>query len=406
MSALWKKSRAFLSTRGGNFAIGMGLLGLPLAVAASMALDIYSIGRIRAQMQDAADAAVMSAALNAGSASVATLAGDTFQANIRSTAYGLQESLPAFSYLGQSADADGNPTVSGKATFAYSRLLPFGPQGGSGNDVAITVETRVTVPPGMPACLFALSRTEGRAVDVSGSALVDVKGCVVASNSQAGDALYVGGSGALSAECAISSGGIDDNGGLTTDCDWNRTNYMPSPDPLKDLPPPLPGVVFPDPAKADLTVQPGRYNNLTLDGTKTLQPGLYYVDGSLTIKGDITGDGVTFFLKDGAVTLNGGANLRIRPPTAGTYAGISFFGDPANLNTQKFTGNGTIDIDGFVYFPAGDVIYQGNSSTYSECLRIIADTVTMTGNSSMAADCSARLGGREALVVGTPYISG
>ena len=403
---LFRLIRNFRNDRRGNLAVTAGLLGVPLAIAGAMGIDSANMSRLKSGMQNAADAAVMTAALNLGRPDVGAYAGKVFDSNIAEDNYGTQSARPVYSYGGVTHDADGNPVVTVSASLAYQRRINVAPGSNTAGSRTISVSAKATLPPGDPACIFALSGTASRSINVAGSTTVDIDGCVVGSNSTADDSIYVGGAGTLDADCVVSSGGIDAGTGLTTDCSANREHYIQSPDPLATVPEPLPGVLLANPAKKDTTVAAGRYNDLDLDGTKTLAPGLYYIDGDLTVHGDITGTGVTFYLANGSVKINGAANLVITPPTTGDYAGISFFGGRTNTNSQSFTGSGTISLDGFVYFPAADVTYQGNSTSYSQCMRIVANTVTMTGNSDLSADCSAVLGGREALLAGQPYISG
>ena len=192
---------------------------------------------------------------------------------------------------------------------------------------------------------------------------------------------------------------------MTTDCEQNRENAWRLPDPFEGLIEPAPPVPMSDPKKSDTIVVAGRYTNLTLDGTKTLGPGLYYIEGSLSIKGTVTGTDVMFFLADGGVTVNGDASLSLRAPQTGAYAGILFWSAKSNTSAHVFNGNGATDLNGYLYFPSASVDYSGNNGTTSNCLRIVADTITMTGSSTIRSDCSDELGGREARVSGPLYYS-
>lgn len=398
----------FSSNNSGNIAVAAGLLAVPLAIAVGFGLDTVNINRVNNALQNAADSAVFVAAISNiegdDFATTAQLAAGAFEENFQDSAAVFGMSAPSFTYLGSSPDEDGNVVTSVTANIGYKRIFPFPFAQQSDGGYMLTIVAGALVQPGEPACIFALNRHAARAVEVTGSSSVDMEHCIIGSNSDAPDALYVGGSGSLEAECAVSSGGIDDSGGLITSCATNRENAWRTPDPLGALEEPLPGVLMPNPSNTDTTVSPGRYRNLALKGTKTLEPGFYYVEGDLSIQGSITGDNVTIFMADGAVSLTGSANLIITPPTSGYHAGISFFGSRANTNVQKFTGNGTIDVNGYVYFPSGNVIFQGNSTAGSSCLRIIADTITMTGNTAMVNSCEAILGGRETRLASFPRL--
>src|SRR5262249_9483516 len=111
------------------------------------------------------------------------------------------------------------------------------------------------------------------------------------------------------------------------------------------------------------TLDPGIYKNgikLTAGMNITLNPGVYYIEGSgLDIAGGatLTGTGVTlvFTSANGSsyagATINGGATVNLTAPTTGPYAGIVMFGDrnmPAGTNFT-FTGGATQAFTGAIY---------------------------------------------------------
>ena len=110
-------------------------------------------------------------------------------------------------------------------------------------------------------------------------------------------------------------------------------------------------------------------------------------------------------MKDGDISVNGNASLSMSAPTSGGYAGMLFFSSKSNTSAHSFNGNGATELDGFLYFPSGALTYNGNNTTTSTCLRIVADKIKMTGSSDMKSDCSDELGGREARVSGPLFVS-
>ena len=72
---------------------------------------------------------------------------------------------------------------------------------------ALAVTARVSSSKGDGACVYALNHTAPRALEVAGNTTVVVDGCVLASNSKAADAVYVGGSASIHADVAASSTG-------------------------------------------------------------------------------------------------------------------------------------------------------------------------------------------------------
>ncbi|MEX0406787.1 hypothetical protein ABGN05_14045 [Aquibium sp. LZ166] len=319
-----------------------------------------------------------------------------------------EEEYLDFSYHGLTMGSNGIQRIATSLSFPYElvfadALVPFGFERSAVR--ILNLKSEISVRTGDTACVYALSRTAPRAVDASGAASIIMDGCVVASNSSAEDAIYVGGSASFEADCLQSSGGIVATGGLVLDCAAPRENAWPLPDPFADLLEPTPPFLRTSPQRNDLIVYAGRYTNLDLSGTKHLEPGLYYVENDLSIKGEVTGDGVIFYVKDGSVTVNGDASLSLSAPTSGDYAGMLFMSHPFNTSAHLFNGNGVTDLNGYLYFPSGDLTYAGNNGTTSNCLRIVADTIEMTGSSIMRSDCTEELGGREAEVSGPLYYS-
>jgi hypothetical protein len=390
----------------GNLAVMAAILAVPAMLAVGAAVDLTNLGRVRSDLQGALDAASMEIAVNLNSghddAGLRAL-GETFLRAHVDPDLRNDQGGPILTYYGLVTEEDGTQSISTSAKYTYKLQLPrhFGYGGDSPVTKAdLTVRAKVSSRIGDAACVYALSRTAPRAAEFGGSTKVTMDGCVIASNSSAPDSVYVGGSATLEADCIQSSGGISSTSGLTVDCAENRRNAWPVPDPLALLPEPVAPALFANPKQSETEVGPGRYIDLKLNGTKTLKPGLYYIEGSLSILGDVTGTGVTFFMKDGGVSVNGNASLQLSAPQSGDHAGILFMSARDNVSDNKFNGTGATDLDGFLYFPAGDLEYTGNNSTSSTCLRIAAATVKMSGSSMLKSDCSAELGGRQARVSG------
>jgi hypothetical protein len=163
-------------------------------------------------------------------------------------------------------------------------------------------------------------------------------------------------------------------------------------------------------------MNPGRYYNLILDGTKKMNPGVYYIEGDLTIHGDITGSGVFIYMADGTLIVNGDASLSLQAPTKedianypslglDAYGGMLFMNARDNYNPMSFNGTGDTQLDGYIYSANGQVIYSGDNGTTSTCLRIVADTIDLTGNTHMKSDCDFALADRVASTSGDFYYS-
>lgn len=398
-----------LRSSGGNISIMSALLAVPMLLSVGTAIDYGNMVRIRGQLQSALDAASMQIARNVSSgmsdSELQTFGNQVFLANLDN--YLANDSNPpVLTYGGFASETDGTEYITTSARYDYTLAIIGSVNPLSSLTMRIAVNARVSSAQGDPACVYALSPSASRALEVGGGSDINMSGCVVAANSNADDSIYVGGTSSLSADCAKTAGQVDATTGLKVSCDSVRENAWQSPDPFADIPEPSPPMALSsNPKKTDTTVSPGRYSNLLLDGTKTLEPGIYYIQGSLTIHGDISGTGVLIYMADGALTVNGNASLDLSASTSGTYAGMLFMAARNNTYTMTFNGSGTTDLDGFIYSAKGEVNYSGSNSTSSSCMRIVADTVAMSGSSNMKSDCSSELGGREARTSGELYFS-
>lgn len=375
-------------------------------LALGLGIDTMNMTRTRSQIQDALDAAAMQIAINVNSgrsdAELEALGNAFLKANVDAGDHDI--SGLSLRYLGMS-EANGIQSLSAEATYDYTYLVPRTFGDGAASETSLHFDARISSSIGDGACIYALNHTAPRAIEAAGNTSVTVDGCVLASNSTAMDSIYVGGSATVRADCLQAAGHIEADGGLVTDCVQNRERAWRLPNPFADIQEPMAPMLLTNPHRNDVSVGPGRYRNLTLDGTKTLEPGLYYIEGSLSIKGTISGEGITFFMLDGAISVNGSASLSISAPQSGAHAGMLFWSAEGNTSSHVFNGNGATDLDGYLYFPDGSVDYLGNNGTTSNCLRIVADTITLSGSSTMRSDCADELGGREAKVAGPLYFS-
>jgi Flp pilus assembly protein TadG len=409
----------FFRSREGNFTLISGLVAVPLFLAVGMAVDYSNMSRVRTDLQQALDAASMQIAFEATSgktdAELEAFGDEAMLANLDSNVANAA-TPPQLHYYGIVTDSDGSQSLSTSADYQYQLMIIGAVLPGSSTRT-ISVRSKIKSAAGDPACVYALNHTAARAVEVSGGAKISMDGCVIASNSNDDESIYAGGSSNIHADCAQAVGQINTGTSMTVDCDSMRENAWTLDDPFDDIPAPSrPMALSKNPKNKDTTMAPGRYQDVTLDGTKTLSPGVYYIEGSLTIHGDITGSGVFIYMANGALTVNGNASLNLQAPTEDdikkyptlgldNYAGMLFMNGRTNTNTMSFNGTGSTNLDGFVYSPAGDVDYSGNNGTTSTCLRIVADTIKLTGSTNMKSDCSLALGGREADTSGPFYFS-
>ncbi|TPO12040.1 TadE/TadG family type IV pilus assembly protein [Mesorhizobium sp. B1-1-5] len=393
--------RRFLASRRGNFAIAAAVAMVPLMLGVAASVDLIGTSDDAAQLQNSLDAAGLAIGtkyLPGMSASDVQQLGQTFFAANMSAADAqeLSGSLAAFQ-----ASASGNPG----AYFISLSSSVSRPAFISGMPAWQATRTAsVKLKPGAQACVLALDQHAGGAVNLQGSTNVAMDGCVIAANSDAPDAVNRGGSAIVSAGCVSTVGGTQ---GLTPpnatlSCGAPHENQYASFDPLADVVPPAYTLCLPVPNGKTVTLSPGTYCDKTLSGKITLNPGTYIMR-NVTIKpggnGSLSGQGVTIFLMENSqLYINANEQVNLSPPTSGPYAGIAIY--QARGNTQALTlngGSGSV-VSGFIYAPDAVITYAGNSDMNAQgsCLRLVGDTISMTGNSAVKSDCTAELGGRTA----------
>lgn len=401
--------RAFFSARKGNFTTFTAIGILPLFMAVGTAVDYGNMVRIRSALQSALDAATMQIALEITSgktdAQLETFGNEVLLANLDGN-IGASDNQPELTYYGLTTDADGAQSVSAGVQYNYKLMIIGSVNPIDSLTLPVSAKSKVRWADAGEACVLALSTSASRAIDVSGSADIDMDGCLMVSKSTDDESIYVGGSAAMHAECVEAAGLVSATSGLTYDCDDAMEKHATPADKFASYSyPAKPMSLSSNPKKSDTTLSPGRYKNLSLDGTKTLAAGTYYIEGSLTIQGDVSGSGVLFFMEDGAVKVNGTASLDLSGPTSGDYQGMVFVAAQDNDSSMTFNGTGSTNVDGIIYSAKGQVSFSGNSSTGSNCMRIVADTVDLNGNNTFSSDCDLVLGDNEVYASGNLYFA-
>lgn len=277
-----------------------------------------------------------------------------------------------------------------------------------------TIRTRAVataVAVGNP-CVRALA-VDGTGVDVFGGAQVNL-GCPVSSNSPGGVSVDLGGSSYLNTNLIMSVGGIDYSGG-NVPSDASLVSYgLPVEDPLASRSLDWSHITC---SLNNMNITPSQTveldpcvyrNGLRIQGDVTLNGGLYVIHGgTLTINSNArirlagTG-GVTFILTGNTPTtvatlsINGGADIDIRAPTAAeaasapahNFGSILFYQDPiaSDLN-NTINGGSDINLQGAIYFPTNDLVYNGDSTQTAQCLLIVTQRVRFGGTNNIDNNC-------------------
>jgi Putative Flp pilus-assembly TadE/G-like len=269
--------------------------------------------------------------------------------------------------------------------------------------LAIRVNSAVVTMNDGLGCVLSLDPSAPAAGAAKGSAAVNLNGCSLYDNSANPTALTVDGSAKISAWSVGVVGGISGQESIAA-TQGVRTRIAPVPDPYASASfPSFSGCSEKNfNATKTITINPGVYcGGIAIHGNAnvTLNPGIYYLDGgSLTVNGGatLTGTGVTLVFtkknENGWATaaISGGATVNLTPPISGPTAGIVIFGDrgmPTDT-TFKFTGGASQYLAGAVYLPSGAIDFSGGAGANTSCTKIIGSTVTFSGKSTLAIDCS------------------
>jgi ferredoxin-like protein FixX len=142
--------------------------------------------------------------------------------------------------------------------------------------------------------------------------------------------------------------------------------------------------------------------------TVNLSPGTYWItDGDLTLDSGgtlecttcnaATGTGITIIFTTtsasggtiGAPTMQSNPTIdNLSAPGSGTYAGLLMVQDTVAgatyTTTAQFQGTPGQALNGLIYMPNSNLTFQGNPSVTNSCLLVVAKSMTLSGNSSLA----------------------
>jgi hypothetical protein len=354
---------------------------------------------VHEKLQNAADAGVMSAALASNNA--------VTQGRAVVSSYGLVDGVNNVTVTINRPPTSGpNTGQSGAIEIIIRRTLQRMFSGlFKSTPMVVTARSVALISQAGDGCVLALNKTVSSAGLVQGSANVTLIGCSLLDNSNNSSALNLSGSSWLDAVSVSVVGGISGQSSLHTS-GAIQTGVAPAPDPYADVanPSPTGSAVTNCCSKKDTTLNPGIYTNgmkLVAGANITLNPGTYYIEGSgLDVAGgaSLAGNGVTLVFTSNdnvnyaTATINGNANVSLTAPTSGPLAGIAVFGD-RNMpldSSFKFNGGASQSITGAIYLPKGAAQFSGGMNTNNACMQMIADTVTFTGNSYFAINCSGK----------------
>jgi Flp pilus assembly protein TadG len=406
-----KSTKPFLRDERGAIAVIFGLLLPALLGFAALAIEVGYWYSEKDKLQIAADSAAYSAlvAYSADKDLGKAIAVGVAQAQ----ASGYSGSAQQITIHIPSPDGTLGPDSSRAVLQANTRLfLSALFLDAASIDIGVTAYATMDQVQANAPCMLALKPGQSRSILIAASVQVDMN-CVVATNSASNDAIWVEGSAALTANCVRTPGTIGTNGGAKVtlnDCPNGTYPRETSEDSLASTPywgsPSVPDV----PVFADQHINQGRYGagmpggnvlkpgkygkQVEIDGTVTLQPGIYYFSAGFRAApgSKIIGAGVTIYV-DQSKVLDIAQNVAwdLTAPTSGPTAGMVIMGNPANTGNSQVRLIGIIgNVQGGVYFPNQQLLTEnGPNIATPRCTQIVASSIDIRGSGTIRNDCSA-----------------
>jgi Flp pilus assembly protein TadG len=379
----------------GSIAALLGICAIPFICVVGASVDYSRASSGKTAMQGAADATALALAKQIQAGTSGLEAQPAFNANF--TRGDVRIASVGSNVTSSASGSTVTVYASGSIQTAFMRIAGF-------PSISLQATSTAAVQTGTTGCVLALDTQADNAVTMGGSTNVSLNDCSVYSNSQSASALSVSGSATLSAESIGAVGGISVTSSNVTTSEGIEPHLQGLSDPYADVQMPSFGGCTQNnlSVKTTATIDPGVYCNgisVNAGATLTLNPGVYFIDrGTFSVNGGgtVNGTGVTLVFTSstgnnwGNLTINGNAVVNLTSPIAGTTAGLVIFGD-RNIpvgTAFKLNGGSTQSFGGAIYVPTGAISYSGGSGTSTSCTQIIGDTVTFTGNSNVAINCS------------------
>ncbi len=406
---MWELFRRYLQEKSGNFAVLTAVFSLPLLLGVSLAIDTQRTNAEMGNIQDALDAATLSA-VTKGSLSRSER-GQHAKTSFREN------------YSGDlKIDLRSNVTEE-RVTLEASSVLPTTLASMVGiQNIEVSRESTAELVKETVTCLLVLAKHNEKALVFGGDSSFNSPDCAIQVNSDNKHALWGGSQKPPIAKDICVTGGYYGRFGthVKTECRPIEDPYagvnIPHPGSCKTLP----GISLAQPIIAAshkggiLYVQnqitdpewlgPGNYcGGLKLDGKTRMSPGTYFItDGPLVIgrNADVMGSDVTFVLKGdlSKLYMEEGARMNITASKSGRFAGVAFYQVPSNAkwpeNQSLVLSGGDLTVNGVFYFPTHNVHVQGTSvvgakakatSFIAHTLKIDAEVRTTIGVDHQAA---------------------
>ncbi len=399
----------------GFVAITMAFSLLALCAFVGLAVDLGYFRYIKRDMQNAADAAAIGAAMAIANSESGEALGraDSARNGYTHGADGIVVSVNNPPAGGSFAGNNGyvQAVITQPQPTFFMGVVSF-------NSVDIAASATAYVQESGSGCIYVLDPTAKLAMTLTGGSTLDV-GCDIYVNSDhPNDALNVGSASTINASGISVVGGTDIHPDASVTPD-PVTGVTPQVDPLSHIPEPTVG-------ECDYT------SEFVVDsGTQVLDPGVYcggikvasegtlaifnpgeyiLMTKGLLVKGgaNAQGDGVTFFATYTeeysflGYNVTGGSTTVLTAPTSGPRAGMLFMTDRRVYNTKQnhIGGHSNTVIDGTIYMPGTPLVYNGGSTGSGNYTILVSSTLEIGGGSVINSNYGGLPSGESIIRVG------
>jgi Tfp pilus assembly protein PilX len=255
--------------------------------------------------------------------------------------------------------------------------------------------------------LVSLNKTACSALNYQGGASLTVNGSGIFSNSNCtstsnGAFNTNTGSGTITVPCLTAVGTITTgtNTNLNTNgCQHSEDESLQIQDPFSIFPYPeiSCGTELAEVQPDGTTMSPGYWSGaFPPAGVKNLQPGIYCLDTknhgfTLNAGQELVGNGIVIYMLSGKVSWSSGG-VHLSAPTTKPYPGLLLYvsyKNPSNCSEVTLNGNGTSTFVGSILAPCSNVKLTGGSGGSGYNNQIIADTITLSGNTNIVINFDA-----------------
>ncbi len=369
----------------GNVAIMFAVAAIPILMVAGVAVDFSRALNLRTQLQAATDSAALAGASmeDASNGQRIQIAKDILSENL---------SGQNVSPISTVTIDDGEITVDATTELdnSFMRIAGIYTSDVSASATAVFASN-------VGPCVLTLAPSGNYTMLLNSNSMIDAPDCHVQVNSSDDEALKVNSNSDITAKSICVDGGWLSTG--SSQLTPSPTQCAPVDDPLANLPVP------------DEADDPCNWTDHYVEGTVTLQPGVYcgglelsananvtFAEGIYVIRdaeliistnSTATGSGVMFYLtgsNNSRFNINSNSHIEFSAPTSGTYAGIVFFqARDAISNFSILNSDSSSIVEGVIYLPNSELRLNSNGhiSDSSPWTAIIVKTLMLASNSTL-----------------------